>query len=603
MAARLKAVAPLVVSIGVLAFLATELALNFTFHWVTVQDGVFGKYGVPQNIQLALPAIFVGWGLYFLLGATNAALSKTVIAAAHRHDRSPRSRWCIGPELADVARLLGTRADDRDHRRRPGRALDRRRGRPLRARARVLLLRVGVLLVDRHRPGQLRARTARARTPPRPCTAAITNKPLSAGTGAFGGLLSMSVGSGWRSASSSRSSSAAVFGLASVKLAGVLGGLDAAPGPRLTSPRSPSAPAIATARAAGSSSSSASVRGSSRRRPSSMRPISGGSPARSARGERVRAGPGSATTGPGQLEQRQRAAADPGDRLDDLGARRSAAASRCARARLAASPRSIASTGISSGASRCSRSVASSAASESLSIRSARASGCARARARPPSARPTSSPACGPPSSLSPEKHDQRRAGRDRAAHRRLVVQRARARPSRRRRSPARRARTAPRSRTSSTNPSWRKFDWCTRRIAPVSAVDRALVVGEPRAVRRADLDQPRARLRDHVRHAEPAADLDQLPARDDHLAARPGERRRREQRRARAVVDREPGLGAGQLAQQRLDVRVPRPARAGLQVELEVRVALGRPRHRLARGRGQRRPARGSCARSRRSR
>src|SRR5689334_14561082 len=51
MAARLKATVPLTVSIGVLAFLATELALNFTFHWVTVQNGVFGAYGVPQSIQ------------------------------------------------------------------------------------------------------------------------------------------------------------------------------------------------------------------------------------------------------------------------------------------------------------------------------------------------------------------------------------------------------------------------------------------------------------------------------------------------------------------------------------------------------------------------
>ena len=110
-----------------------------------------------------------------------------------------------------------------------------------------------------------------------------------------------------------------------------------------------------------------------------------------------------------------------------------------------------------------------------------------------------------------------------------------------------------------------------------MSVAERALVVGQPRAVRRPDLDQPRARLGDHVRHAEAAADLDQLPARDDDLAARPGQRRGRQQRRARAVVDREARLGAGQLAQQRLDVRVPRAARAGRQVQLEVRVARGR--------------------------
>jgi len=69
MSTRLKAVLPLTLSIGLLAFLASELALNFTFHWVTVQDGVFGKYGLPQGTHLVLPALFVAWGLYFLLGA------------------------------------------------------------------------------------------------------------------------------------------------------------------------------------------------------------------------------------------------------------------------------------------------------------------------------------------------------------------------------------------------------------------------------------------------------------------------------------------------------------------------------------------------------
>src|SRR5581483_11455675 len=48
---------------------------------------------------------------------------------------------------------------------------------------------------------------------------------------------------------------------------------------------------------------------------------------------------------------------------------------------------------------------------------------------------------------------------------------------------------------------------------------DRALVVGGPRPVGRPDLDQPRARAGEDVRDAEAVADLDQLAARDDHLA------------------------------------------------------------------------------------
>jgi hypothetical protein len=41
----------------------------------------------------------------------------------------------------------------------------------------------------------------------------------------------------------------------------------------------------------------------------------------------------------------------------------------------------------------------------------------------------------------------------------------------------------------------------------------RRLVVGEPRAIGRPHLDEPRAGLRDHVGHPEPAADLDELAA------------------------------------------------------------------------------------------
>ena len=40
MSARAKAIAPLAIVIGILSFLWTELSLNFTFHWVTVQDNL-----------------------------------------------------------------------------------------------------------------------------------------------------------------------------------------------------------------------------------------------------------------------------------------------------------------------------------------------------------------------------------------------------------------------------------------------------------------------------------------------------------------------------------------------------------------------------------
>ncbi len=135
-----------------------------------------------------------------------------------------------------------------------------------------------------------------------------------------------------------------------------------------------------------------------------------------------------------------------------------------------------------------------------------------------------------------------------------------------------------------------------------MSARHGALVVGGARAVRRPDLDQARAGAREHVGDAEAVADLDQLAARDEHLASL-GQRGEREQHRAGVVVDDDRRLGAGQPAQQRGDVILPRPARPFGEVVLEVRIGHGRPR---PRARSRRRAAgrgRGSCGRSRRSR
>ena len=119
---------------------------------------------------------------------------------------------------------------------------------------------------------------------------------------------------------------------------------------------------------------------------------------------------------------------------------------------------------------------------------------------------------------------------------------------------------------------------------------DRGRVVGHARPVGRAHLAQPRARLRHDVRHAESAADLDQLSARDDHLAAgcEGGEH---EQGRRGVVVGDHRGLGAGEPAEQALGVHVPCAAPPGLQVVLEVRVAGGQLGH-ASGGRGGQRGA-----------
>ena len=99
---------------------------------------------------------------------------------------------------------------------------------------------------------------------------------------------------------------------------------------------------------------------------------------------------------------------------------------------------------------------------------------------------------------------------------------------------------------------------------------DGALVVGEPRAVRRADFDDPGARGGEDFGDAERSADLDQLAARDDDLA--PGRQRGERQQQRRGAVVRHPRrLGAGERQQQTFEAAGAIAAAAGGEVELEV--------------------------------
>ena len=104
---------------------------------------------------------------------------------------------------------------------------------------------------------------------------------------------------------------------------------------------------------------------------------------------------------------------------------------------------------------------------------------------------------------------------------------------------------------------------------------DCAFVVLDARTVRRTDLDQLRARLRDHVGDAKPPADLDELAAGHDDRAPGPGQRRGGEEHGRGSVVDGDRGVGACELGEQRLDVVVPASARAAVEIELEVRVPV----------------------------
>lgn len=68
MGARLRAIAPLALVIGVLGFLWTEFALNFQFHWVTTDTIPGAGLSVPARFQLIVWLAFLGWGLFFAAG-------------------------------------------------------------------------------------------------------------------------------------------------------------------------------------------------------------------------------------------------------------------------------------------------------------------------------------------------------------------------------------------------------------------------------------------------------------------------------------------------------------------------------------------------------
>lgn len=65
---------------GVLAFAWIEIALNFTFHWNS--NGDLGNgLGLPSNLHLVAPAAFITWGLVFAAGGSVAAVGKVALAS------------------------------------------------------------------------------------------------------------------------------------------------------------------------------------------------------------------------------------------------------------------------------------------------------------------------------------------------------------------------------------------------------------------------------------------------------------------------------------------------------------------------------------------
>lgn len=78
---RIRDVLPLSVAIALLAFAWVEVSLRFTFHWVTSGDLGIGL-ALPSNLQLITPAAFISWAVFFAAGADMSALKKAVASSA-----------------------------------------------------------------------------------------------------------------------------------------------------------------------------------------------------------------------------------------------------------------------------------------------------------------------------------------------------------------------------------------------------------------------------------------------------------------------------------------------------------------------------------------
>jgi hypothetical protein len=105
MSARLRAILPLAIVIGVISFLWCEFALNFQFHWVT--DGDLGVgLALPADFQLIVWVAFVTYGLFFAAGGDNAAFGKIVVAAIFG-SVAALITFAVAPAIADLPDFWG----------------------------------------------------------------------------------------------------------------------------------------------------------------------------------------------------------------------------------------------------------------------------------------------------------------------------------------------------------------------------------------------------------------------------------------------------------------------------------------------------------------
>ncbi len=105
MGQKIKGLLPLAISGAVLVGLYVHFSLNFTFHYFTVGD-LGNGLGLPQLFHLAPPAAFVTWGFYFAAGGGKTGFKKTFVGSIIG-SVAGLVLMLIGPKIADFPDFWG----------------------------------------------------------------------------------------------------------------------------------------------------------------------------------------------------------------------------------------------------------------------------------------------------------------------------------------------------------------------------------------------------------------------------------------------------------------------------------------------------------------
>jgi hypothetical protein len=105
MTQRLKTVLPLSLAVAALTFAWLEVALNFTFHWFTAGDLGVGL-ALPSNFHLVAPAGFVSWAMFFAAGADGSAATKAAVGSTVGAVGGLLLMW-VSPVVADLPDFWG----------------------------------------------------------------------------------------------------------------------------------------------------------------------------------------------------------------------------------------------------------------------------------------------------------------------------------------------------------------------------------------------------------------------------------------------------------------------------------------------------------------